>query len=379
MRNSIIMRRRVNPFVLSGYHSPAYFCNRETELAWLQDQFDNERNAVIHSWRRIGKTALLKHFFHNLEKNTKARCLFVDLLGTTDLLAANKKIAEAVVQKFGDPDSFGKRILKMISAIGATLGVDEYSGTPQLTFGLGAHRQPMQHSLDAIGKFLSEGETPIVVCLDEFQQIVNYPEENSEAVFRTWVQNFPSIRFVFSGSHRHMTISMFSETARPFYRSAQVLSLSSIEEQKYSKFITAFFTKGGKKISGENIAQIFKWTRVQTYYVQLVCNKLYGRSNEVTVEIMHEVFEEIIQQEIPVFSSYQNLFTAYQWKVLVAIAKAEYTKKPLSRGFIDAYDLGAASSVKTALKSLESKEFIIADVQGLTIQDTLLMRWLQRL
>lgn len=373
------MRKPANPFILSGYHSPPYFCNRETELAWLQDQYQNERNAVIHSWRRIGKTALLRHFFYNLEKNSKAKSLFVDLLGTTDLLSATKKIAEAVVQKFGDPDSFGKKILKMVSSLGATLGVDEYNGTPQLTFGLGAIHQPMQHSLDVIGKFLSEGETPIIICLDEFQQIVNYTDKNSEAVFRTWVQNFPSIRFVFSGSHRNMTVSMFSETARPFYRSAQVLSISSIEEQQYSQFISTFFLNGKKKISAKHIEKIFRWTRVQTYYVQLACNKLYGRSNEVTDEMLNEVFEEIIQQEIPIFSSYQSLFTSYQWKVLVAIAKAEYTKNPMSRSFIDAYDLGATSSVKTALKSLESREFVISDLQGLTIQDTLLMRWLQRL
>lgn len=348
-------------------------------MSWLQDQYENERNAVIHSWRRIGKTALLKHFFYNLEKNSKAKCLFVDLLGTTDLLGASKKIAEAVVQKFGDPDSLGKKILKMVSSLGATLGVDEYSGTPQLTFGLGAIHQPMQHSLDVIGQFLSEGQFPIVVCLDEFQQIVNYSDKNSEAIFRTWVQNFPTIRFVFSGSHRNMTISMFSEAARPFYRSAQVLSLDSIEETKYRKFISSFFLSENKKISIEHIERIFRWTRVQTYYVQLTCNKLYGRSTEVTDDLVNEVFEEIIQQEIPVFSSYQSLFTSYQWKVLVAIAKAEYTKNPLSRSFIDAYDLGAASSVKTALKSLESREFVISDLQGLTIQDTLLMRWLQRL
>jgi AAA+ ATPase superfamily predicted ATPase len=69
------MRKPANPFTLSGYHSPAYFCDRETELAWLMDQFDNERNAVIHAWRRVGKTALLKHFFHHLETKKKAACV----------------------------------------------------------------------------------------------------------------------------------------------------------------------------------------------------------------------------------------------------------------------------------------------------------------
>lgn len=96
-------------------------------------------------------------------------------------------------------------------------------------------------------------------------------------------------------------------------------------------------------------------------------------------EMLNDIFEEIIQQEIPVFSSYQSLFTNYQWKVLVAIAKAEYVKNPLSRSFSDRFALGAASSVKTAINSLESKEFVIKQDSGLTIHDTLLMRWLQQL
>lgn len=40
------MRKPNNPFIVSGYHSPPYFCDRKVELAWLTDQFDNERNAV---------------------------------------------------------------------------------------------------------------------------------------------------------------------------------------------------------------------------------------------------------------------------------------------------------------------------------------------
>lgn len=365
--------------MLSGYHSPQYFCNREDELNWLIDQHKNERNAVIHSWRRIGKTVLLRHFFHHLEKTTKTDCVFIDLLGTTDLLAANKKIGEAIVQKFGDSDTVGKKIIKLISAMGATLGIDPYSGTPQLTFPVSSPQFNSAQSLDTIGKFLAERETQIIICLDEFQQIVNYPEENSEAVFRTWMQNFPMIRFVFSGSHRHMMTSMFSEKARPFYRSAQILPIDIIEEEKYRKFITTHFAKSGKKIDGELIDRIFTWTRMQTYYVQLVCNKLFGRQSAMGNEMLNDIFEEIIQQEIPVFSSYQSLFTNYQWKVLVAIAKAEYVKNPLSRSFSDRFALGAASSVKTAINSLESKEFVIKQDSGLTIHDTLLMRWLQQL
>lgn len=42
------MRKPANPFIVSGYHSPAYFCDREEDLAWLLEQFEYGRNAVLY-------------------------------------------------------------------------------------------------------------------------------------------------------------------------------------------------------------------------------------------------------------------------------------------------------------------------------------------
>jgi uncharacterized protein len=371
------MRKPNNPFVVSGYHSPPYFCDREVELAWLTEQFKNERNAVLYSWRRMGKTALLKHFFYHLEKTDQGEGVFVDLLGTMNLREANKRIASAIVQRFGATEAgLGTRMLKLIGAIGATIGLDPMSGTPQLTFGV-ANSQSIPTSFEAIGNFLAERKKPVVICMDEFQQISNYEESNAEAVFRTWMQNFPMIRFVFSGSHRGMMTSMFSEEARPFYRSAQLKPLDPLNQDEYAGFIEGHFSKGGKKIPRAQVDKIFKWTRMQTYYAQLICNKLFSKTDSVTEPHLQEVYSEILQQEIPIFSTYQQLLTAFQWKLLVTLARHEAVANPLSQEFLSRNNLGAASSVSAALRTLEKKDFIIYEANGYTLHDTLLMRWLQ--
>lgn len=373
------MRRPTNPFIVSGYHSPSYFCDREEELAWLIEQFENERNAVLYSWRRMGKTALLKHFFHYLRRNNNAEGIFIDLLGTASLTEANKRIASAVVQHFGEPKKgIGAGLIKLIGSLGATIGVDPLSGTPQVTFGLsGIPSVPA--SFEALGTFLAEKKSPVVICIDEFQQVVNYPENSAEATFRTWMQDFPMVRFIFSGSHREMMVSMFSERSRPFYRSAQIRELNPLSPQVYASFIRSFFQKAGKKIEQPTLNNIFRWTRLQTYYVQLICNKLFGRSQAINNQLVNEVFDEILQQETPVLSTYQQLLTVFQWKLLIALARAEDTQNPLSQDFLRSNELGAASSVSTAIRTLMKKEFVIQDNGRYTLHDTLLMRWLQRL
>ncbi|MEM6816841.1 MAG: ATP-binding protein [Bacteroidota bacterium] len=371
------MRTPNNPFLLSGYHSPAYFCDREKELEWLLDQFRNERNAVVYAYRRIGKTALIKHFFYHLEKK-KTRTVFVDLLGTASLEEANKKIASAVIGKFGNfKEGIGKKMLALIGSVGAKISVDPTTGSPEVSFGL-MKELDINKSMEALGNFLKTLKRPVIIGIDEFQQIANYSNQNSEAIFRSWTQEFPMIRFVFSGSHRHLMQAMFTDQKRPFYSSAQLLSLEPLDPEIYSNFIRSFFKKAGKDVSGDSLYDIFSWCRMQTYYIQLLCNKLYGNQNDVTDQSLIAIKKDIIQQETPVFSTYQQLFTAFQWKLLKAIASEEEIQSPNAQEFVTKYQLGATSSVSTALKTLVNKEFIIFEKDHYRIHDTLFMRWLQQ-
>ncbi|MEM9856679.1 MAG: ATP-binding protein [Bacteroidota bacterium] len=372
------MRTPTNPFLLSGYHSPAYFCNREKELEWLLDQFENERNAVLYAYRRIGKTALIKHLFYHLEKDKKTQTVFVDLLGTASLEEANKKIASAIIYKFGNfKEGIGKKMLALIGSVGAKISIDPMTNLPEVSFGL--MKEPdITKSMEALGHFLKSLKSKVIIAIDEFQQIANYSNKNSEAIFRSWTQEFPMIRFVFSGSHRHMIQAMFTDQKRPFYSSAQLTSLESLDAEVYAAFIQSFFKKEKKEISEETIQDIFSWCRMQTYYIQLTCNKLYGSHKKITKELLIDTKHDILQQEAPVFSTYQQLFTEFQWKLLKAIALEQEIQSPNSKEFVSKHQLGAASSVSTALKTLVNKEFVVFDKDHYRIHDTLFMRWLQQ-
>lgn len=373
------MRTPANPFILSGYHSPAYFCNRKEELAWLEDQYRNERNAVLYAFRRMGKTALIKHFFHQLEKDKRAKTVFVDLLGTSNMTEANRKLANAIIHKFGSLDTgIGKKMLALLSSLGATIGLDPISGAPQISVGL-VQPNEVERSMEAIGSFLKDLKQPVVIAIDEFQQITEYPQQNAESVFRSWTQEFPMIRFIFSGSHRHMMQTMFTNQSRPFYNSAQLWSLDSIDNREYGAFIRSFFKKANMEINEGLLGDIFDWCRMQTYYVQLTCNKLYGRRDRPSDALLTEVKLEMLHQEAPLFSTYQQLLTDFQWRTLKAIALQENVPSPTSQEFLSKFGLGAASSVSTALQLLVKKEFVVYHNDHYRLHDTLLMRWLQAL
>ena len=56
-----------NPFIVGGYISPHYFCDREKETEQLIRNITNGRNVVIISTRRMGKTGLIRHCFYQNE------------------------------------------------------------------------------------------------------------------------------------------------------------------------------------------------------------------------------------------------------------------------------------------------------------------------
>jgi AAA+ ATPase superfamily predicted ATPase len=373
------MKKLKNPFLLTGFYSKEYFCNRESEIKELKDHFINERNVVLFSWRRIGKTALLKCFLDDIVEEAGAETLYIDLLGTRDLSTAISKLTRAVYERYGETVSgISVSFKNLLSKTGLELSFDPLTGVPRFSIGV-RQSENIEKSLEAIGGFLSNRKKRVILVLDEFQQVTSYPEKDGEAVFRSWAQSYPGIRFFFSGSHRNMMLSMFTEKNRPFYRSAQLMQLDPIELKAYQDFVRHHFVSNKKSFDGKAFEEIYKWTRMQTYYIQLICNRIFGSYNGIDKEIIDEVYKQILDQESLVFSGYTRLLTNMQWKVLLAVAKEEPLSSPLAHDFISRYQLGAASSVSTALKMLKKNELIIVDEDKYYVHDVLLSRWLQTL
>ncbi|MCC5908616.1 MAG: hypothetical protein JJU13_20525 [Balneolaceae bacterium] len=374
------MKSPRNPFILSGYYGRKWFCDREQELNLLREHIQNERNVVIYSWRRMGKTALIKCLLDEEKKSKIYESVYVDLLATQNLAEAIRAITKAVHHTYGKTSSgFSEALRKLFSAIGVTIRFNAQTGVPEILLNI-QDEDVSERSLQAIAEFLTHRKKQVIVALDEFQQVENYQENNAEAVFRAWMQEFPEIRFIYSGSHRGMMQAMFLERNRPFYQSSQLISLEPIPESEYSRFIKKHFNEFDKVIDKSVIHQIYIWSRGQTYCIQRICNYLFSNCTEVTGEDFQRVIELLLEQDTPVFANYQKMLTNSQWNVLKAIAKEEPLYNPLQSEFIHKYRLGATSSVNTALKSLKKKELVIRDDQnGFFIHDVMLARWLQQL
>ncbi|MFO7978606.1 MAG: ATP-binding protein [Bacteroidales bacterium] len=366
-----------NPFLLAGFISREYFCDRQKELSWLRDNLNNERNVVLYSWRRLGKTSLIRCLFHMLEERKDTETLHVDLMSTRTINEAIHKIARSVHEKYGKTSS-ADSMEKLLARLGLSVSFDPVSGIPRLELGL-RENLPAEASLAALGEFLSSRKKNVIIALDEFQQINQFTDVNAESLFREWMQSFPALRMIFSGSHRNMMLSMFSQQNRPFYNSTQLLELKPIELETYREFISHHFKRNKMIIEPEQINEIYQWSRAQTYTIQLICNKLYGLNKKITLHDLQKSYAEILEQQKPFFFNYSKLLTNTQWEVLRAIAISEPVESPHSMEFIRKHQLGAASTVASALSSLIDKEMVIEYEGRYLLHDVVLARWLQQI
>ena len=74
-----------NPFVIEGYVSPDYFCDREKETALLTRHLTNGCNVTLMAPRRLGKSGLVFNCFNQREVREAYHCIYVDIYETKNL------------------------------------------------------------------------------------------------------------------------------------------------------------------------------------------------------------------------------------------------------------------------------------------------------
>lgn len=372
-------QKKNNPFLVFGYNGPEFFCDREIETTDLISALKNGRNIALISPRRIGKTGLIHHVFNYLHKqDSNIRCFYIDIFSTQSLADFVTLFGQSVL---GQLDTFSEKAAKNLTAffksIRPTFSFDSISGNPKVSFEVQPQRT--QETLSEIFAYLKESKKEIYIALDEFQQIAEYAEKGTEALLRSHIQFLPNVRFVFSGSKKHLMDAMFSSINRPFYRSTQIMNLHEIPIDTYRQFAQDLFQKQGKQLDAAVFDYIYTKMWGHTWYIQVLLNQLFDLDNPASKVDVEMLLSKIIKEEESVYKTYCDLITKGQLRVLKAIAKEGKVTEPYESGFIKRHQLTAPSSIKATLTSLIDKSLILKDEKNsYLVYDRFFSIWLER-
>lgn len=365
-----------NPFLISGYHSPEFFCDREQETAKILDALSNGRNVTLIAPRRMGKTGLIRHaFYHLKEQQPEIVTLYMDIFSTQSLGDFVRLFANTVLGKLDSaPQKALSRISQFIRSCRPVFTFDEITGVPKVTIDVAPADE--ENTLKEIFDYLASSEKRCYIAIDEFQQITEYDEKGVEALLRSYIQFLPNVNFIFAGSRKHVMQEMFTSSKRPFYQSTQVVTIDAIDKEKYAQFAIEHFTKHNTELPIDVFDAIYDKYNGHTWYMQALLNRLYGYNRNVDLEIVAYATEQIIAEYSYSYADLLKSYTAGNVKLLKAIAREGCVKEVLSGDFIAKYKLRAASSVSSSLKKLLNNELVYLTDQGYIIYDRFMGEWL---
>lgn len=366
-----------NPFLISGYHSPDYFCDRERETAAILEALHNGRNLTLIAPRRMGKTGLIRHaFFHLKEQHPDIVTLYMDIYSTQSLGDFVRLFAYTVLGKLDSvPQKALNRIGTFIRSCRPVFTFDELTGVPKVTIDLSPSEE--ESTLKEIFDYLGSSEKRCYIAIDEFQQITEYPEKGVEALLRSYIQFLPNVNFIFAGSKQHVMQEMFTSSKKPFYQSTQLLTIDTIDRKEYAAFAMEHFFKQHTQLPQDIFEAIYAKFDGHTWYVQNLLNRLYGYNQDVDLELVTYATEQIIAEQSYSYAGLLKAYSAGNVRLLKAIACEGCVKEVLSGEFISKHKLRAASSVSSSLKKLVDHELIYQTTDGYIIYDRFMGEWLR--
>ena len=193
-----------NPFLISGYYSPEFFCDREQEARTILDALHNGRNVTLIAPRRMGKTGLIRHaFYHMKEQQPDIVTFYLDISSTRSLGDFVRLFATAVLEKLDSATQKAlSRISQFVRSCRPVFTFDEMTGTPKVTIDVALAEE--ENTLKDIFEYLGSSEKRYYVAIDEFQQIAEYQENGVEVLLRSYIPFLLNVNFIFAGSKQHL-------------------------------------------------------------------------------------------------------------------------------------------------------------------------------
>lgn len=368
-----------NPFLTYGYSGPAYFCDREKETKRLTSLLQNGNHVALMSPRRMGKTGLLRHCFAQREIQESHYLFLVDIYATKTLAELTYELGRTILSVLKSKERKAwERFIQIAGSLRTGITFDAF-GQPSWNLELGDVQSP-KITLDEIFQYLDTADKPCIVAIDEFQTITDYPEQNVEALLRTYIQKCNNAWFVFSGSKRHMMGEMFSSPARPFYQSASTLSLKPIPLEAYSTFITQHFEQNNYLIKPEAIRYMYEKFEGTTWYIQKICNELFAMAEPgipCEVKDVDTALYNAVEEKEDTYQDMMTRLSSRQKTLLLALAHSRRGVQPTSGEFIRKFHLTSASAVQRSLSALQEKDIVTNNNGQYYIYDYFLYYWLK--
>lgn len=368
------------PFIFGIATSGDNFTDRKKETERLLLNFQHCVNTVLISPRRWGKTSLVQKVCR-LAQSDKLKVVYLDIFSCRSDKEFYNAFATAIIKqtssKFEEWLDNAKLFLSRITPK-ISIGPD-----PMTDFSISLEMNPKSEDIDEIlqlpEKIAQKKNCSIVICIDEFQQIAEFSDSKTfQKRLRTVWQLQKNVSYCLFGSKKHLMNELFENKSYPFYKFGDAIYLQKIGTQDWVEYICNRFSVTGKQISEQLAERISQAVDNHSSYVQQLAWLVWIHTDKIATEKDFEsAYQDIIDQNTPLFEKQTESLTTYQMNFLRAVldgVHSEFTKQEI----LNKYQLGTSANISIVKRALEKKELIEIEKRKISIPDPILKEWLRR-
>ncbi len=353
------------------------FTDREKETQRLKQDFENGQNMILISPRRMGKTSLVRKVQTLVDKKSIVT-VYMDIYDCrNEYEFYNKFAASLMKQTAGKAEAVMKNIKEFLVRLSPTLS---FGPDPNNELSVSLGITPKDYSPEEIlqlpERMAAKMGKHIVVCIDEFQQIGEFPDslKVQKKMRGIWqLQNNAS--YCLFGSKKHLLTNLFQSKRMPFYQFGDIMFLQPIPTEDWIPFIRQKFEEKKMSISDALIEKICSTVQNQSSYVQqLAWNVMLNTTKKADEATLETAIEDLLNQNSLLFLQQIENLTAYQMNFLKAVAKGVHTDFT-SKEVLSTYDLGSKSNVSRIKTVLTQKELIEKTPNGIVLTDPVFELW----
>lgn len=369
------------PFVFGVRVEGDTFTDRKEETNRLKMNFLYGVNTILISPRRMGKTSLVEKVSSMVECESlkiakidafgcRSENDFINAFATAVVRATSTKWEEWIE----NTKTFLSRFIPKIS-----IGQDPISDF-SIALEYNKSNTVTEDILQLPETIAKQKGIKIVICIDEFQQIADFPDSLTfQKKLRSIWQLQRNVSYCLYGSKKHMMETMFQSQSHPFYRFGDIFYLNKIAESDWVEFICNRFKVTGKEISPELATEICSVTDRYSSYVQQLSWLVWLRTTfRATKEDVEYGIDHMLDACEPLFIQQTESLSSYQMNFLQALTDGVTTGFTRSE-ILNNYQLGTAANISRLKKALMEKDLIaLTAPKKLQISDPILALWLKR-
>lgn len=368
------------PFVFGVAVEDENFVGRSKEINMLTNNFKYGVNTILLAPRRMGKTSLVKRVAKDVQTD-EIKIVHLDIFSCRNEYDFLNMFASAVLKQTSSHlDEWMQNAKDFLSRIVPQVS---FSPDPTQDYSISLGITPKTHQPEEIlnlpEQIARKKGIHIVVCIDEFQQVGEFPDSlYVQKRMRSVWQHQQNVSYCLYGSKKNMMITLFQQRSKPFYKFGSTMELGTIPAEDWTPYLRRQFTSEGRTLSELLATKICDMVELHSSYVQqlafnvLVCTPTGEAASE---DILNQAYENLLDENTSLFQEKTESLTSYQlnfMKAIIAGVHEDFGKTNIR----EEYNLGSHSNIVRIKTALIEKELIETRSDGVFIADPVMKKWL---